>query len=46
MADDDTEAMKIIKARRGSYAPIAEGYADETEMLLLSQHYGELEDRK
>lgn len=34
-----TEAMKIFKARHASYADAA---LDETDLLLLQQHYGEL----
>lgn len=37
-----TEALKIYEARRGSYANYPEGIFDETDLLLLQQHYGEL----
>ena len=36
----------IMEARHESYARYPEGYYDETDLLLLSQHFGELEDRK
>lgn len=46
MKNRKTEAMKIIEARRGSYATsLPGGYMDETELLLMSQHYGELQSR-
>lgn len=42
----ETEAMKIFKARRASYAPGVSGFMDETELLLMQQHYGELAARE
>lgn len=37
-----TDAGNVLEARRGSYTPMAGGYADETTLLLLSQHHGEI----
>jgi hypothetical protein len=41
-----TEAQKIIEARHASYANYPSGFYDETDLLLLSQHYSELIERK
>lgn len=41
-----TEAQKIMEARHSSYAIYPNGYMDETDLLLMSQHFGELKERK
>lgn len=41
-----TVAQKIMDARHSSYARYPEGYMDETDLLLMSQHYGELRSRE
>lgn len=42
-----TVAMSIIEARHDSYGHgMFPTYMDETDLLLMSQHYGELKARK
>lgn len=41
-----TEAQKIMEARHASYANYPAGVVDETDLLLLQQHFGELRARK
>ena len=41
-----TEAQKIMEARHASYANYPAGMVDETDLLLLQQHFGELKARK
>lgn len=40
-----TQAQSIMEARR-SYARYPAGMMDETDLLLMQQHYGELAARK
>lgn len=40
-----TIAQTIMEGRHGSYANYPEGFYDETDLLLLSQHFGELRAR-
>jgi hypothetical protein len=41
-----TDAQKIMEARHASYANYPGGMVDETDLLLLQQHFGELNARK
>ena len=40
-----TEAQKIMEARHASYANYPGGVVDETDLLLMQQHFGELNAR-
>ena len=41
-----TEAQRIMGARHATYANYPAGMVDETDLLLLQQHFGELNARK
>jgi hypothetical protein len=42
MTQRKTEAQKIMEARHASYVNYPGGVVDETDLLLLQQHFGEL----
>jgi hypothetical protein len=41
-----TMAWQIMEDRHATYVRYPEGYYDETDILLLSQHCGEIRERK
>lgn len=41
-----TQAQLIMDARHSSYARYSGGMMDETDLLLMQQHYGELAERE
>lgn len=41
-----TKAQKIMEARHATYADYPSGVIDETDLLLLQQHFSELDARK
>lgn len=43
--EQPTMAQQIMDARHSSYARYSGGAMDETDLLLMTQHYGELRER-